>query len=76
MACIRCGATRGHLEGCPVARGAKKGHGKGLLRGEKSHECRTCEGAGYVTRNFRRKGKWESEQKTCSDCNGSGRIDE
>ena len=74
MACGKCGAKKGHLPGCPALKGPARGHGKGLLRGEKSHKCRTCDGDGFITRNFRRKGKWESEQVTCPDCDGTGEV--
>lgn len=61
----------------PSNKGVKKGHDKGVMKGVKSHECRTCEGDGMVTRHYQdRNGKWQKETTTCSDCGGSGEINE
>lgn len=84
MACSKCGAKRGHLGGCPTLegqkstagqkKGAARGHGKGLLKGEGKHECRTCDGTGTITEYTKIKGKWQNVEKTCYACKGTGEI--
>lgn len=83
MACRKCGAVRGHTDDCTTRAGrrARKNRRdnvkKGVLGFGISPVCRTCDGDGMVSRHYQdRNGKWQKETTTCTDCGGSGRIDE
>jgi hypothetical protein len=84
MACSKCGAKRGHMKGCPTEegkrstagqkRGVARGHGKGLLKGEGTHECRNCAGTGAVIKQEKVKGKWTKVDTVCTECGGTGEV--
>ena len=64
MACNECGATKGHMKGCPkggsTAKRTERSKGKGIMRNQKPRICFACKGTGMV-------GK-----KTCPFCSGTG----